>query len=140
MQSNFVSGIHNFFRNLILNATGAERTLFEYVASGDVSHAINLMNSNETDVDNAIKEYWPQKHDIMRRPNRVPKNKQPYITCKLPRCRQRYINEIELFFLLGNPILWRKVEGDDEAYKVYGLPLRAAFRQHDAQGETPRRI
>ena len=103
MQSNFVSGIHNFFRNLILNATGAERTLFEYVASGDVPHAINLMNSNETDVDNAIKEYWPQKHDIMRRPNRVPKNKQPYITCKLPRCRQRYINEIELFFLLAIP-------------------------------------
>ena len=116
---NFFNSIQQFFRNLVLNATGTERTLFEYVSAGDVQHAINLMTSNEADVDNALKEYWPQKHDIMRRPNRIPKNKKPYITCKLPRCRQRYINEIELFFLLGNPILWRKVEGDDEAYKLF---------------------
>lgn len=119
MQSNFASGIHNFFRNLILNATGAERTLFEYVAAGDVEHAVGLMVSNNADVDNALKEYFPQKHEIMRRPNRVPRNKQPYVTCKLPRCRQRYINEIELFFLLGNPILWRKVDGDDEAFGLF---------------------
>ena len=116
---NFFNSIQQFFRNLVLNATGTERTLFEYVSAGDVQHAINLMTSNEADVDNALKEYWPQKHDIMRRPNRIPQNKKPYITCKLPRCRQRYINEIELFFLLGNPILWRKVEGDDEAYKLF---------------------
>lgn len=116
---NLFSSIQQYFRNLVLNATGAERTLFECINGGDIMRAVGLMTSNETDVDNALKEYWPQKHDIMKRPNRVPKNKKPYITCKLPRCRQRYINEIELFFLLGNPIVWRKVEGDDEAYSLF---------------------
>ena len=116
---NFFNSIQQYFRNIVLNATSAERTLFEYIEGGDIGHAINLMESNSEDVQNALKEYYPQKHDIMRRPNRVPKHKQPYITCKLPRCRQRYINEIELFFLLGNPIVWRKVEGDDEAYALF---------------------
>lgn len=119
VKSNFVTNIQQYFRNLILNATGAERTLFELVADGDVQHALNLMNSNETDVDNALKEYYPQKHDIMYRRNKYPKNKEPYITCKLPRARQRYINEVELFFLLGNDIIWKKTDGSDEAFKLF---------------------
>ncbi len=119
MKSNFVSNIQQYFRNLILNATGAERTIFEYIDDGDIGHALNLMTSNETDVDNALSEYYPQKHEVMNRRNKYPKNKAPYISCKLPRARQRYINEIELFFLLGKPIVWRKVDGDDEAFKLF---------------------
>ena len=119
MISDFVSSIQQYFKNLILNATGVERTLMEYIGDGDIDHALNLMTSNEADVDNALKEYYPQKHDIMRRPNRYPKKKEPYITCKLPRARQRYINEVELFFLLGRPIVWRKKEGDDDAFKLF---------------------
>lgn len=119
MKSSFVTNIQQYFRNLILNAVGTERTLLEYIDDGDIMHAVALMDSNDTDVDNALKEYYPQKHDIMKRPNRFPKNKQPYITCKLPRARQRYINEIELFFLLGNPIIWKKDEGSDEAFKLF---------------------
>lgn len=119
MKSNFVSNIQQYFRNLILNATGAERSIFEYIEGGDIGHALNLMTSNEADVDNALKEYYPQKHEVMNRRNKYPKNKEPYISCKLPRARQRYINEIELFFLLGKPILWRKAEGDDEAFSLF---------------------
>ncbi len=46
---------------------------------------------------------------------------QHYRTEKLPRARQKYINEVELFFLLGNPIRWKKVnnEGSDEAFEAY---------------------
>ena len=119
MRPNFLTNLQQFFRNLILNAVGVERTFLEYVADGDIAHAIALMNSNATDVDNAISEYYPQRHKIMNRPNKRPKKKEPYITCKLPRARQRYINEIELFFLLGKDIVWQKVEGDDEAYRLF---------------------
>lgn len=117
--SAYVSGIQQFFRNLILNATGTERTLLECIQDGDIPRALNLLNDNSTDVNNALAEYYPQKHAIMQRPDRRPRRKEPYITCKLPRSRQRYINEIELFFLLGRPIVWKKDDGDDEAYKLF---------------------
>ncbi len=119
MKSNFVSNIQAFFKNIMLNTVGSERTIYELLADSDVTAALNLMTSNEADVDNALREYYPQKHEIMQRPNKFPKNKQPYITCKLPRCRQRYINEVELFFLFGKPVIWRKIEGDDEAFKLF---------------------
>lgn len=119
MKFNFLTNLSQFFKNLVLNATGAERTLLEYIEDGDINHAVALMDSRTQDVDNAIAEYYPQQHEIMRRPNKRPKKKDPVITNKLPRARQRYINEIELFFLLGKPIVWQKVEGDDEAFKLF---------------------
>lgn len=120
MKFNFLNNLAQFFRNLILNATGAEKTLLEYVESGDIGHAIALMENRSEEVDKAIAEYYPQQHNIMRRPNKYPKKKKEIVvTNKLPRARQRYINEIELFFLLANPIVWKKVEGDDEAFKLF---------------------
>lgn len=119
MRYNFLSNLAQFFRNLILNAVGAERTLIEYIEDGDIIHALGLMENRTPQVDEAISEYYPQKHKIMRRPNKYPKKKEPVVTNKLPRARQRYINEIELFFLLGNPIIWKKDEGDDEAFKLF---------------------
>lgn len=119
MKFNLLENLQQFFRNVILNAVGAERTLLEYIEDGDISHAIGLMTSRTTEVDNAISEYYPQQHKIMRRPNKRPKKKDPVITNKLPRARQRYINEIELFFLLGKPIIWKKADGDDEAFELF---------------------
>jgi hypothetical protein len=118
MKSSIIAYVSQFFRNLLLNASGAERTLYEYIEDGDISHALNLMESNAADVDNALKEYYPQEHDVMKRGyKRTPRG--TYELCKLPRARQRYINEIELFFLLANGIMFKKDEGDDEAYKLF---------------------
>ena len=119
MRISFLTNIRQFFRNLVLNASGASRTLLEYIEDGDISHAIALMEEHQTEVDNALSEYYPQQHKIMQRPDKRPKNKAPVATCKLPRARQRYINEIELFFLLGNPIVWKKEAGDDDAYRLF---------------------
>ena len=95
MKFNFLNNLAQFFRNLILNATGAEKTLLEYVESGDIGHAIALMENRSDEVDKAIAEYYPQQHNIMRRPNKYPKKKKEIVvTNKLPRARQRYINEI----------------------------------------------
>lgn len=58
----------------------------------------------------------------MKRPDKPRKNRQPYKVEKLPRRRQVYINEVELFFLLGNPISWKPsldMEGKDEAFDAY---------------------
>lgn len=104
---------------MALNAAGAERDLLQYIQDGDITNAINLMQNHDADVDKALEEYNPQTHDVMHRPNKFRKNDAPYITEKLPRTRQRYINEVELFFLLGNPILWKKEDGDDDAFKLF---------------------
>lgn len=110
---------------MALNAAGAERDLLQYIQDGDIAAAISLMQDKDAEVDLALDEYNPQTHDVMKRPNKYRKKGESYISEKLPRTRQRYINEVELFFLLGNPILWKKEDGDDEAFKLFTDFLKA---------------
>lgn len=93
---------------MVLNSSGVERNLYQLIQDGDISTAISLMQNRDIEVDIAIREYNPQTHDVMKRPNKYRKGDAPYISEKLPRTRQRYINEVELFFLLGNNIKWKK--------------------------------
>ena len=107
------------FRNLVLNATGVRRDFYKLIEDKDISAAISMMQDRTAEVDEAIREYNPQTHKVMHRPNKIRKGMAPYITEKLPRTKQRYINEVELFFLLGSPIVWKKTDGDDEAYELF---------------------
>ena len=115
----YLQQIMSQFRNLVLNATGVRRDFYKLIEDKDISTAISLMQDRTKEVDEAIREYNPQTHKVMSRPNKIRKKMQPYITEKLPRTRQRYINEVELFFLLGNKIVWKKKEGDDDAYQLF---------------------
>ena len=123
--TNYLQQILTYFRNMALNAAGAERDLLQYIQDGDIASAISLMQDKDAEVDLALDEYNPQTHDVMKRPNKYRKGGDAYISEKLPRTRQRYINEVELFFLLGNPILWKKEDGDDEAFKLFTDFLKA---------------
>lgn len=116
---NYIQQIIAYFRNMVLNSSGVERSLYKLIQDGDVSTAIGLMQNRDIEVDKAIGEYNPQTHDVMKRPNKHRKGDAPYISEKLPRTRQRYINEVELFFLLGNNIKWKKTDGDDEAFSLF---------------------
>lgn len=117
--TNYLRQILTYFRNLTLNSAGVSRDLYQLIQDRDISRALSMMQDRDDEVDQAIKEYNPQTHLVMRRPNKFRKGDDPYITEKLPRSRQRYINEVELFFLLGNDIIWSKKEGDDDAYKLF---------------------
>lgn len=117
--STYVNNIATFFRNVTLNALGIERDFYQLMEDKDVHHALNMCEDHSTDVDNALSEYNPQLHKVMRTPNKYPAGRAPYITCKHPRTRQRYINEVELFFLLGSPIKWKKDNGEDEAFDLF---------------------
>lgn len=120
----YLQQIFTFFRNLTLNSIGVSRDLYRLLEDKDVDAALNLMQNHDLEVDQALREYNPQTHAVMRRPNKYRKNDVPYITEKLPRTRQRYINEVELFFLLGNPIVWSKRQGEDEAFGMFTDFLR----------------
>lgn len=123
--TNYLQQILTYFRNMALNAAGVERDLLQYIQDGDIASAISLMQDRDNEVDVALDEYNPQTHEVMRRPNKFRKGGEAYISEKLPRTRQRYINEVELFFLLGNPIQWKKEDGDDDAYKLFCDFLKA---------------
>lgn len=119
METNRLQQILTYFRNLTLNAVGAKRDILQLLADGDVGTAISRMQDHDTEVDLAVKEYNPETHNVMYREDKFVKGERPYKTEKLSRTRQRYINEVELFFLLGNPIEWKKKDGDDEAFKLF---------------------
>lgn len=117
--NDYIVQIMTQFRNLVLNAAGVRRDFYKCIADGDISKAVGMMTDNSKEVDQALREYNPQTHEVMSRPNKIRKKLDPYITEKLPRTRQRYINEVELFFLFGAPLKWRRLDGDDEAYGLF---------------------
>lgn len=117
--NDYLNQIFTQFRNLVLNAAGVKRDFYKLLADRDITKAVEMMQDRTKEVDEAIKEYNPQTHKVMQRPNKIRKKLDPYISEKLPRTRQRYINEVELFFLLGSPIVWKKKDGDDAAYELF---------------------
>lgn len=119
MIPNTIYQLKTYFRNLTIEVLGAEKDIYTLLEKGRVGKVVEQMTDHDTDVDNAISEYNPQTHKVMRRQDKWVKGEDPYRTEKLPRNRQKYINEVELFFLLGNDIKWKKMAGDDDAYKLY---------------------
>lgn len=116
---NYLGQILTLFKNVTLNSLGSKRTFLEYLQAGDIGKALSLMQEHDDEVDNALREYNPQTHKIMSRPDKPRKGDAPYRTEKLPRTRQRYINEVELFFLLGGDIQWTQKGGTEEAYDAF---------------------
>lgn len=127
MEFTLFEHIQLFFKNLVLGSSGAKKSIYEYMEEKKVDKVLKMLSDREEDIDKALKEYNPQLHDVMRRKNKHRENDEPYITEKLPRTRERYINEVELFFLLGAPIKWQKREGDDEAYQLFTDYLKDTF-------------
>ena len=117
--------IFNLFQDSVLNASGTERTLLEAIQAGDIDRAKEMMQCRDYEVAEALKEYDPEAHEVNRRPNKIRRDKKPYYTEKLPRGRQKYINEVELFFLLGQPIIWKATsEGTDNAFQAFSQFLQ----------------
>lgn len=78
--TNYLQQILTYFRNLTLNSIGANRDLYQLLQDKDVNRALDMMQNNDEDVEQALKEYNPQTHEVMKRPNKYRKNDKPYIT------------------------------------------------------------
>lgn len=118
----FITNILELFKNKTLNALGVDRDLSALLQDRDISRAKSLFQNRDKEVEEAIREYNPNTHDVMFRRNKFREGKEPYIVQKLPRSWQRYINEIALFFLLGRPINWinlSKEEDTEEAFAAF---------------------
>lgn len=127
MFSNTLLQIKTYFRNLSFMATETEKDIHDLLEKKDVGKVLNMMEEHDIEVDNAISEYNPQTHKVMRREDKWVKGEKPYKTEKLPRTRQQYINEVELFFLFGSPLLWKKIKGEDEAFELFKQYLKDIY-------------
>jgi hypothetical protein len=89
-----------------------------YLGEGKVDDALALFDDRRAEVEQAFKEYNPKLHSILSRPDKVRKNKSDYKTNKLPRNWQSYINEIELYFLMNNGVVWELLNEYSEQEKL----------------------
>jgi hypothetical protein len=123
-----VSDIYTVIRNHTLNSLGVERDLEQLLADKDIGKVKSLLQNRDSEVETAISQYNPAGHAIHRKMDKARSGQSNYRTEKLPRARQRYINEVELFFLYGEPLKWAIKEGQDadafEDYKEYIKDLR----------------
>ena len=134
---NILGNIFNYLQNAVKNGLGVERDLYQLISDKDISRAMQIFQNRDIEVQEALKEYDPNQHEVMNRRDKPRKGKEPYRVQKLPRSWQKYINEIALFFLLAKPIVWRslndaeiveengqKKQKPDEAFEAYKEFLR----------------
>lgn len=126
---NYIELLIGRLRNLTLNAMGVDRDLYKLLSDKDVGAVKAMMQNRDEEVCQAISEYNPDSHKVNNRPNKVRKNRQPYESEKLPRSRQRYINEVELFFLLGKPIKWKNDTATDSSTDMAFLAYNRFLRE-----------
>lgn len=107
-----LNDIYTIIRNSTLNSLGVQRTLEELLADKDIGKVKSILQNRDSIVEEAIKQYQPSQHNILRRMDKSRSGKNSYRVEKLPRARQRYINEVELFFMFGNPIIWSLADAD----------------------------
>lgn len=115
----FLRDIFSLFKQKQLNAESVEGSFVELLQDKKVEQAISMMQDNTDEVDLALTEYNPELHKVNHRANKRRKKQGDYISVKLPRSRQRYINEVALFFLLNNRIKWELMDGSAEAFKLF---------------------
>ncbi len=111
--------IVDYFKNIVLRTSGADRDLLTLLKDKDITKAKTLFEDKTAQVNKAISEYDTDLHNILKRPNKYRKNRDEYETEKLPRSWQEHINEVELFFLLNNPIKWTSANQKDKAFELF---------------------
>lgn len=128
---NILGNIFNYLQNSIKNGLGVERDLYQLIQDRDISRAKQIFQDRDIEVQEAIKEYDPNEHEVMFRRDKPRKGKEPYRVQKLPRSWQRYINEIALFFLLAKPIVWKSLN-EIEVKEENGVKSQVADEAFEA--------
>lgn len=88
------------------------------IEKGQIEDALDLFDNRDEDVKQAYSEYDTKQHTIMFRPDKLHKTKSDYQTNRLPRNWQQYINEVELFFLMSNGIVWEMLNDIKEQERL----------------------
>lgn len=130
--------ITDVFRNYVNSLLGRNQEFEQLLASKDIDSVLSQMQSRKSDAYNAMKEYNPNEHEVMKRPPKIKRDKEgnvvgtPVEVAKLPIAYQSYINEIALVFLFGQPVKWlQNSEETDDAFKAFtDVVKRTRFNSH----------
>ena len=122
--------IINSFVNLLNAAIGRKQDFDDLIKSGDISRVMSKMDSREMQTAIAMREYDPKTHLINKRTDKIilDKNgnfKRKVKRWKLPVGYPKFINEIAVVFIYGQPVKWgQSSEGTDEAYAAFTQLLK----------------
>lgn len=118
-------GLIRMFTNYLNSVVGRNQEFEELIKNKDISKVKELFTSRDNLVAEAMREYDPQQHDIMKREDKIlidPKGKRKGTLkrWKLPINYPQYINEISVVFIYGRPVKWTNLsEGTDNAFKEF---------------------
>jgi len=111
--------------NKMNQALNMQQGFEELLKNKDIDNIIRKMQDRSAEVDKAIKDYDVKTHEIMSRPDKIIKDKEGKTIriqkqWRLPIPYQRFINEIALVFLYGQPVKFSMVsEGTEEAFSKF---------------------
>ena len=123
-------GIFNSINNLINAALVRDIEFEQLIKAKDIGRAMNQMTCRDKEINEAISEYNPKTHNIMKREDKLILDADGYYErtekrWKLPIPYQSFINEISLVFLYGRPVKWmQESEGTDNAFDAYKKLLK----------------
>lgn len=119
--------IYDVFRNYVNALVGRNQEFEELLKNKDIDSVLSYMQCNSDKAVSALREYNPETHDITHRADKDSKSKDRNgrKTWKLPIAYQRYINEVSLVFIFGQPVKWiQQSEGTDNAFIAYNELLK----------------
>ena len=70
--------IVDIFRGQSMNNSEVTKDLITLIQDKDISQAMEMFQNRDLEVLEAIQEYDPNLHDVMRRPNKLRKGREPY--------------------------------------------------------------
>lgn len=105
-------------QNMVVYNSGLMTKLVEMLNAGDVDNARKMFSCHKTAAMEAISQYDPKLHEIMSRSDKERVNKEDYRTAKLPRAKQRGINQTGAYFMFGNPVNLTLANDPDEAKEL----------------------
>ena len=119
-----MAGVYEFFRNETNALIGNKQAFRELLAAGDISRARRYMENNTLRVEEALREYNPETHNIHKRENKIIYDKNGRRVrveeqWKIAIPFQNKINELAVSFLFARPPkITQKSTGTDEIFEA----------------------
>lgn len=118
-------GIFDTVRNYFNATVGRNQEFEKLLAAKDIGRVIEQMSNKNAEIAEAMQEYNPLTHEIMKRDDKIVTDKNGKFLrfekqWKLPIPYPSYINEIALVFLYGRPVKWtQQSEGTDAVFDEF---------------------
>lgn len=124
-------GYFDVFRNYVNALTGTNQEFEQLIEAHDIDAVKSKMVYKGNDALAALEEYDVHAHEITKREDKLITDSKGKVrrkerVWKLPIPYQRYINEVALVFLYGQPIKWSCLsDGTDEAFAKFQKVIKS---------------